>query len=265
LIVFIKKSVKIGKRKGAIMTITHGVPGFEHAGTAAPAAGSPPARLTGQDAQLLEQVAIRVADLVKASTAGRWPARELQGLVGYLQAEVLRQAEDEEGALFPAQHTLEGFARLARDHVRLRAGIEALAQASAGEGACSHAQLAATAQDVLAQLKRHLTAKERALMAAVTPGTESALTGAARRRHEWYPLTEGPVADLDALPPGEMTDAAVDRLLRLRRGEQVELRSGRDPAAIWRRMDELYSAGYGFVYLQDGPDRWRMQVTRRPG
>ena len=101
-------------------------------------------------------------------------------------------------------------------------------------------------------------------MAAVPLGTEPALTGAARRRHEWYPLTEGPVADLDALPSGEMTDAAVDRLLRLRRGEQVELRSGRDPAAIWRRMDELCSGGYGFVYLQDGPDRWRVQVTRRP-
>lgn len=246
------------------MTIMHGVPGFENAGTATPAAGRPPVTLTGQDAQLLEQVAIRVADLMEVSTAGRWPAVELQALVGYLQAEVLRQAGDEEGALFPAQHTLEGSARLARDHVRLRADIEALAQAAAGEGACSHAQLADAAEDVLAQLKRHLTAKERALMVAVPPGTEPALTGTARRRHEWYPLTEGPVADLDALPSGEVTDAAVDRLLRLRCGEQVELRSGRDPAAIWRRMDELSSGGYGFVYLQDGPDRWRVQVTRRP-
>ena len=25
----------------------------------------------------------------------------------------------------------------------------------------------------------------------------------------------------------------------------------------------LSLGGYGFVYLQDGPDRWRMQVTRR--
>ena len=91
----------------------HGVPGFEHAGTAAPAAGCPSATLTGQDAQLLEQVAIRVADLVKASAAGRWPARELRALVGYLQAEVLRQAEDEEGTVFPAHHTPEGSGRLA--------------------------------------------------------------------------------------------------------------------------------------------------------
>jgi uncharacterized protein (DUF2249 family) len=183
--------------------------------------------------------------------------------VGYLQAEVLRQAEDEEGTVFPAHHTPEGSGWLARDHVRLRAGIEALAQAAAGERTCSHVQLAASAQDVLAQLKRHLTAKERLLM-AVPPGTEPALTAAPRRRHEWYPLTEGPVADLDALPPGEMTDAAVDRLLRLRRGEQAELRCGRDPAAIWRRMDELCSGGYGFVYPQDGPERWQVQVTRRP-
>ena len=61
-----------------------------------------------------------------------------------------------------------------------------------------------------------------------------------------------------------MTAAAVDRLLRLRRGEQVELRSGRDPCPVWREMDELGPGRYGFAYLQEGPDRWRMQVTRRP-
>jgi uncharacterized protein (DUF2249 family) len=245
------------------MTTMHEVPGCEQAGSAAPAAGCPPVTLTGEHAQLLEQVAIRAADLLAASAAGRWPARELQALVGYLRAEVLRQAAEEEGTLFPAHRATEGFARLARDHVRLREGIEVLARAAAGEGAYSHAQLAATTRDLLAQLKGHLTAEERLLTAADPPGTEPAVTAESRRRHEWYPLTEGPVANLDALPPGEVTDAAVDRLFRLRRGEQVELRSGRDPAAVWRRMDELSPGGYGFVYLQDGPDQWRVQVTRR--
>jgi uncharacterized protein (DUF2249 family) len=28
-------------------------------------------------------------------------------------------------------------------------------------------------------------------------------------------------------------------------------------------MDRLDSGGYGFYYLQDGPDEWRIQVTRR--
>jgi uncharacterized protein (DUF2249 family) len=81
--------------------------------------------------------------------------------------------------------------------------------------------------------------------------------------HEWYPLTEGPVIDLDALPAAQAVDAAVHRLLRLRRGEHVELQAGTDPHLVWEQLDALSPGGYGFVYLQDGPDRWRMQVTRR--
>ena len=76
-------------------------------------------------------------------------------------------------------------------------------------------------------------------------------------------LTEGPVIDLDALPAGQAVDAAVHRLLRLRRGEQVELHASTDPHLVWRQLDVLSPGGYGFAYLQDGPDRWRMQVTRR--
>ena len=61
-----------------------------------------------------------------------------------------------------------------------------------------------------------------------------------------------------------MIDAAADRLLRLRRGEQVELRSGRDPWLVWQQMDEVSPGGYGFAYVTEGPDCWRVQVIRRP-
>ena len=81
--------------------------------------------------------------------------------------------------------------------------------------------------------------------------------------HEWYPLTEGIVVDLDALPADQAVAAAVDRLLRMRRGEQVELQSGTDLAPVWREISELSPGGYRFTVLQDGPARWRMQVTRR--
>jgi uncharacterized protein (DUF2249 family) len=81
--------------------------------------------------------------------------------------------------------------------------------------------------------------------------------------HEWYLLTEGPVIDLDALPAGQAVDAAIHRLLRLRRGEHVELQARTNLYLVWQQLDELIPGGYGFAYLQDGPDRWRMQVTRR--
>jgi uncharacterized protein (DUF2249 family) len=244
------------------MTTTHQVPGYGPARSDVSTAGGSPLTLPDEHALLLEQVAMRARDLLTAIAGDRWPARELQALVGYLRAEVLRQAADQE-RLFPARQPAEGFARLTRDHVRLRAATEVLAQAaSAGMG--SRAQLAATVRDLLTQLERHLAAEERLLAAAGRPASAPGITAVTGRRHEWYPLTEGPVIDLDLLPSGQVADAAVDRLLRLRPGEQVELRSGRDPWPVWQRMDGLGPGRYGFAYLQDGPDRWRVQVTRRP-
>jgi uncharacterized protein (DUF2249 family) len=64
-------------------------------------------------------------------------------------------------------------------------------------------------------------------------------------------------------PKGEAVAAAVDRLLRMRRGEQVELLSGSDISPVWREMDELSPGRYWFAVLEDGPGRWRMRVTRR--
>ena len=230
---------------------------------AAAAPGGPPVTLAGEHALLLGQVVTRAGDLLAVTAGDRWPARELQRLVGYLRAEVLGQDADEERLLFPAGASA-GVSRLARDHARLRAAIETLERVAAGEITWSPAELAAATRDLLRQLGRHLHAGEALLAAAGPPGEVPATTVLGGRPREWYLLTEGPVIDLDALPPDQMIDAATERLLRLRRGEQVELRSGRDPWLVWRRLDALSPGGYGFVYLEDGPDRWRMQVTRRP-
>ena len=222
-----------------------------------------PATLVDEHALLLAQVIIRAEKVLTATAEGRWPTRELQALAGYLRSEVLRQAGDEEKLLFPARDPAPGFARLARDHARLRAGTEVLEQAAAGTGIRSRAQVAAVTRDLLAQLERHLATEELALAAADAPDRVPATTEPGSRQHGWYPLTEGAVIDLDALPPGEMTDAAVDRLMRMHRAEQVELYSARDLEAVWRRVNQLSPGGYGFVYLQDGPARWRVQVTCR--
>ncbi|MGH3399526.1 MAG: hemerythrin domain-containing protein [Streptosporangiaceae bacterium] len=236
----------------------------QQAGSAAGPRPGIPVTLADEHAVLLAQVAVRADDVVAAIADGRWPARELQGLAGYLRAEVLRQAGDEEWLLFPASHPAPGFARLERDHDRLRAGTEVLEQAAGGTGLHSRAQVAAVARDVLAQLELHLAREEQVLAAADAPDQVPATTEPGSRQHGWYPLTEGPVIDLEALPPGEKTDAAAARIMRLHAGEQVELRSASDPAPVWRRVDQLSPGGYGFAYLQDGPAQWRIQVTRRP-
>lgn len=217
--------------------------------------------LIDEHGQLLCQVAMRAEALLAVSAAGHWPARELEALLGYLRAEILRQAADEEMLLFPAHGEQAGLTRLARDHVRLRAGIEALERATR-DSSGSRAALAGATRDLLCQLERHLATEEAILTGPGGLGSAPATTVLGAHPHEWYPLTEGPVIDLGALPPDQAADAAAERLLRLARGESAELQSHSDPYTVWRRIDRLAPGRYGFAYLEDGPHHWRVLVTR---
>lgn len=230
------------------------------------AEGSPASRtqnLTEEHGQLLRQVAVRAEELMAAVRAGHWPALELEALLGYLRAEIIRQVVDEETLLFSGCPDPSGLGRLARDHARLRVGVEAL-EFVARDGRESLLTLATRVRDLVSQLEFHL-ATEEAVLGADRGGRcdVPATTALGAHSHDWYPLTEGRIVDLDSLPPGQAADAAAERLLRLHHGEDVELWSGRDPFPVWQRVDELAPGGYGFVYLEDGPVRWRVLVTRR--
>ncbi len=237
-----------------------------HHGSARPAAGASASRslgLTGEHRQLLTQVAVRAEGLMAAARAGRWPPRELEALTGYLRAEIIRQVANEETLLFPDCDDVPGFSRLVRDHARLRAGVETL-ELMARNGGGSLATLATTVRDLLSQLEFHLATEEAVLGAGCGGGREApATTALGAHPHEWYPLTEGRIIELDSLPAGQAPDAAAERLLRLGDGEHVELWSHCDPLPVWQRADELAPGRYGFVYLEDGPDHWRVLVTQR--
>lgn len=222
----------------------------------------PPLTLAEEHVLLLWQVTASAEKVLTAAEHGRWPGTELTALAGYAQAEVLRQVSDEEALLFPAV-SAQTVAGLARDHVRLRAAAELLARAAAGEQPMAPARLAAAVRDFVAQLERHLRNEDDLLASGRAPRDVPGTVTLGAHPHEWYPLTEGPVVDLDALPPDEAVPAAVDRLLRMRRGEQLELQSGSGLDPVWREISELSPGGYQFIVLQDGPARWRMQVTRR--
>jgi uncharacterized protein (DUF2249 family) len=224
--------------------------------------GGPPQTLTDEHVLLLGQVAVRAGEVLAATAGGRWPAAELAALTGYIQAEVLRQVSDEEMLLLPASPPGVAAAQ-ARDHARLRARAELLQSVASGQQGMTSSQLADITADFVSQLERHLSAEETALAAARPPDRVAATTALGSHPHEWYPLTEGPAIDLDALPVGQAVVAAVARLQRLGSGEQVELQWGCDLTPVWREMDRLSPGGYGFVSLQDGPGRWRMRVIRR--
>ena len=228
-------------------------------------AASPTARpltLAEEHVLVLWQVTTSAEKLLSTAEHGRWPGAELTALAGYARAEVLRQASDEEALLFPAA-SARAVAGLARDHARLRSAADLLVRAAAREQPMSLAQVATAARDFAAQLERHLRAEDNLLASQRSPQGVPGTAALGGHPHEWYPLTEGPVVDLDTLPLGQAVAAAVDRLLRMRRGEQVELQSGADLDPVWREISELSPGGYRFTVLQDGPDRWRMQVTRR--
>ncbi len=70
-------------------------------GPASPAA-QPPLTLAEEHVLLLWQVTESAEKLLTAAERGRWPGAELAALAGYAEAEVLRQASDEEALLFPA-------------------------------------------------------------------------------------------------------------------------------------------------------------------
>lgn len=126
--------------------------------------------LTDEHALLLDHVAARVEDVMAAAAEDRWPGQELQALLRYLHAAVLRHLAEEERLLFPGQPSPPGFARLRRDHRRLRHCADALARAAGGESGRSLARVATTSRDLLTMLERHLATEDALLMTSHTPG-----------------------------------------------------------------------------------------------
>jgi uncharacterized protein (DUF2249 family) len=217
--------------------------------------------LTGEHAQLLAQVSARARDLLAVTAQSRWPERELQALAAYLRAEVIRQIRDEEQLLLPTYGTAPVLAWLTRDHARLRAAVDAMVSTAGGKRRCSVTRLATMTRDLITQLSDHFATEERLLAGLGAPAAATTALGA--HPHRWYALTEGPVVDLDALPPAKATEAVTDRLRRLRRDEEIELRSGHDLSALCWWLSASGRGDYGFTYLREGPDQWHVRVTRR--
>lgn len=222
------------------------------------------ATLAEEHAQLLSEVTARAEILLREAAEDRWPILPLRELVDYLHLEVLQQVVDEEWLLFrSAYHAPDELARLRRQHLELRLAIDVLAQAAAGGSDLSPQQLAAITQDLLVWLEEHLAAEEKVLAVAGEPPPR-ATTSLGGHPHEWYALTRGSMIDLDALPSGPGFDAVLERLVRMKPGETVELRAGIDPGPLWQRLCRADPGGYGIGLLQNGPTQWRVEVTCRP-
>jgi uncharacterized protein (DUF2249 family)/hemerythrin-like domain-containing protein len=235
--------------RAAAVAVPHGGVGERHG-------------LAEEHAVLLDEVRHRNQAVLSALGEGRWPDRELEALVDYLRYEVLDQAVTEERLLFPL--TGDGLAegpvhRLVTDHVRLRALTDRLADARRTRP--DPAVLVDTLDTMMTFLDRHMREEEAALATATTAGVESLRQPF--RCHLWFPMTEGHVLDLDVLPHEFAHRAAVERFLRLPPGEQIVVRSTHELDGLWKALAGRLPGEIGWVYLEEGPQRWQAQVTRR--
>jgi uncharacterized protein (DUF2249 family) len=221
--------------------------------------------LADEHAVLLQEVRHRDRAARAALGAGGWPDREIEALVAYLRYEVLDQAVNEERLLFPL--TSEGLAGnrvhgLVEDHVQLRDLTDRLGAAgTADEAHRDPGALVDLLDDVEKLLGRHMRAEQALLAPTTTDGVESYRRPF--RCHLWFPLTESSDLDLDVLPPEFAHRAALERFSRLRPGERLRLRSRRELDSMWNLLASGQPGEFGWVYLQEGPDQWRAEVTRR--
>jgi len=189
--------------------------------------------LAEEHAVLLDEVRRRKRSVLAALGAGQQPRRELAALVAYLRYEVLDQAATEERLLFPATRpgtTHDAVHALATDHTHIRDVTDRLAECAAVDGSLGPPRALRDLLDELDEvLDAHMRAEQSVLGGA--PGVESLRWPF--RCHLWFPITEGTDVDLDDLPTAFAHRAALDRLSRLRPGEDVLVRSRSDLQSLW--------------------------------
>jgi uncharacterized protein (DUF2249 family) len=219
--------------------------------------------LANEHALLRAEIGDRRRQVLDAVAAGRWPEAETRALVDFLRYEVLDQAVHEERALFPLMP--RGFddpriRRLVAEHVGLREAADSLddaARTREREGG----RLAAALDELSRRLDVHLRDEEEVLspLGGSRTGARPPLAGS----RTIFSLTEGSTVDLALLPADRAEDVALDRLLRMRPGDRVHVRSGTSLERLWRLLRQHAAGEYGWTYLREGPLQWEAELVRR--
>lgn len=221
--------------------------------------------LAGEHAVLLRDTRRRAAPVLALAGARSWPEAELRVLTGFLHAMVLRQASDEEVALYPNGATAP-FAELSAEHVVLHELTDRLDHLAAAS--CTVLELAQLVNQTIAVLEHHLIAEQAVLAAlpdaqADVPSTAGLLAGTQR----WLPADNEPVLILlDSLPPEQAAQVCIERLLRLHLGQVAEIHSRReaDLQRVCEWMHGFDSTRYRMSRLNTGATPAPLQITRRP-
>lgn len=229
--------------------------------------GSENERLENEDIELLWQAIARAEALLEDVTAGQPIMAEFNALLGYLYEVVLARISEEERQLLPALRetgpdTRILAERLQHDHLLMRDDVDDLAAAAAPHSTPDPDQLAAIIRRLIVRLDEHLRTEAAAL--AQLPGGHQASTAEWATVAHWYPLTEGPLIDLDQLPADQVDNAVLNRLTHLRPGELVELHSGISyPRGLLDRLHRRAPHDYSWSERREDPTGWLVAIRRR--
>jgi hypothetical protein len=223
--------------------------------------------LAGEHALLLRDVRRRAAAVIALLDAHTWPGDELGTLVAFLRAEVFRQASDEETLLYPGDATTGPFAELSADHALLYTLSARLEEFRARP--CPLTKLRATVEELLTTLRRHLL-DEQAVLATLA-GTETPVPAASKvvsGEERWPAGGTSPVRiRLDSMPPQQAARLCIERLLRLKPGQQAEVSTRDDEQAqrVCRWLHGFDSDRFGLSHGRSGDGHSLLYVSRRTG
>jgi uncharacterized protein (DUF2249 family) len=214
-----------------------------------------------EDVKILWQATARADALMRDLARGRDSQPDVEALLDYLREVVLTRISDEDRHVLPvlrrARPDAPELAELQRQHLQLRSDVDDLAAGAQGHVAreglagvirrlVDHLEIHLATEAAVLHRDQDVTAEERAWVAA----------------SHWYPLIEGPVIEMDRLRADQAESAVLNRLTRLRPGEQVELRSGREPHAVWVRLQQRDPGAHDWQAKQDDAG-WSVTVRRR--
>jgi uncharacterized protein (DUF2249 family) len=217
------------------------------------------------DSQLLWEAIARSEALLEDLAADEVSTPKFDAFLGYLYEIVLARTSEEELELLPALRAAGPFTRsdadrLHQDHLLIRNDIEQLAAASA-QNRRSPEQLTALIRRLIVRLEEHLRAEAAAR--SKLPDHHERDPDWAKLGH-WFPLTEGPLIDLDQLSPLDADDAVLNRLTHLRPHEQVELSSRNGyPQHLWSRLQRRAPGAYSWSERGNDANGWTVVIKRR--
>lgn len=71
------------------------------------------------------------------------------------------------------------------------------------------------------------------------------------------------ILDVTKLPPGIKHSTIFDRIAGLQVGESLTLHNDHDPKPLRHHLEVEHGDRYGWAYIEEGPDRWNVKITRR--